>query len=77
MKSEIVTSCLVAEWERRDARYDVDVAFYARADKTPSAEPDLLNWLAERRARVEVSLPEQENRASYRIGTFVVFATAA
>lgn len=27
---------------------DVDVAFYVQADKTPSAEPDLLNWLAER-----------------------------
>jgi tRNA nucleotidyltransferase (CCA-adding enzyme) len=27
---------------------DVDVAFYVKAEKTPSAEPDLLNWLAER-----------------------------
>jgi len=27
---------------------DIDVAFYVRAEKTPSSEPDLLNWLAER-----------------------------
>jgi tRNA nucleotidyltransferase (CCA-adding enzyme) len=27
---------------------DVDVAFYVKADKTPSAESDLLKWLAER-----------------------------
>src|SRR5579859_5560969 len=27
---------------------DVDVAFYVKADKAPSAEPDLLNWVAER-----------------------------
>jgi tRNA nucleotidyltransferase (CCA-adding enzyme) len=27
---------------------DIDVAFYVKADKTPSSEPDLLNWLAER-----------------------------
>jgi len=27
---------------------DIDVAFYVKAEKTPSAEPDLLNWLAER-----------------------------
>ena len=27
---------------------DVDVAFYVQADKAPSAEPELLNWLAER-----------------------------
>jgi len=27
---------------------DVDVAFYVKAEKAPSAEPDLLNWLAER-----------------------------
>ena len=27
---------------------DVDVAFYVSAEKTPSAEPDLLKWLAER-----------------------------
>ena len=27
---------------------DVDVAFYVKAEKTPTAEPELLNWLAER-----------------------------
>jgi tRNA nucleotidyltransferase (CCA-adding enzyme) len=27
---------------------DIDVAFYVRAEKTPTAEPDLLNWLADR-----------------------------
>ena len=27
---------------------DIDVAFYVKAEKTPSSEPDLLNWLAER-----------------------------
>jgi tRNA nucleotidyltransferase (CCA-adding enzyme) len=27
---------------------DIDVAFYVRAEKTPSSEPDILNWLAER-----------------------------
>jgi tRNA nucleotidyltransferase (CCA-adding enzyme) len=27
---------------------DIDVAFYVRAEKTPSAEPELLNWLAGR-----------------------------
>jgi tRNA nucleotidyltransferase (CCA-adding enzyme) len=27
---------------------DIDVAFYVKAGKVPSAEPDLLNWLAER-----------------------------
>ena len=27
---------------------DIDVAFYVKADKTPAAEPELLNWLAER-----------------------------
>lgn len=27
---------------------DIDLAFYVRAEKTPSTEPDLLNWLAER-----------------------------
>ena len=27
---------------------DIDVAFYVKAEKTPSAEPDLLNWLAQR-----------------------------
>jgi tRNA nucleotidyltransferase (CCA-adding enzyme) len=27
---------------------DVDVAFYVKAEKAPSAEPDLLNWVAER-----------------------------
>lgn len=27
---------------------DIDVAFYVKADKTRSSEPDLLNWLAER-----------------------------
>ncbi len=27
---------------------DVDVAFYVKADKAPSGEPELLNWLAER-----------------------------
>jgi len=27
---------------------DVDVAFYVKAEKAPSAEPALLNWLAER-----------------------------
>jgi tRNA nucleotidyltransferase (CCA-adding enzyme) len=27
---------------------DIDVAFYVKAEKSPKAEPDLLNWLAER-----------------------------
>jgi tRNA nucleotidyltransferase (CCA-adding enzyme) len=27
---------------------DIDVAFYVKAEKTPAAEPDLLNWLADR-----------------------------
>jgi tRNA nucleotidyltransferase (CCA-adding enzyme) len=27
---------------------DIDVAFYVKAEKSPSAEPELLNWLAER-----------------------------
>ena len=27
---------------------DIDVAFYVKAEKAPSAEPELLNWLAER-----------------------------
>src|SRR6266478_371771 len=27
---------------------DIDVAFYVKAEKTPSSEPDLLNWLAQR-----------------------------
>lgn len=27
---------------------DIDVAFYVKADKAPAAEPELLNWLAER-----------------------------
>jgi len=27
---------------------DIDVAFYVKSEKTPSSEPDLLNWLAER-----------------------------
>ncbi|MHB8527294.1 MAG: CBASS oligonucleotide cyclase [Candidatus Acidiferrales bacterium] len=27
---------------------DIDVAFYVKAEKTPSAEPELLNWLAQR-----------------------------
>ena len=27
---------------------DIDVAFYVKAEKTPSSEPDLLNWLAKR-----------------------------
>jgi tRNA nucleotidyltransferase (CCA-adding enzyme) len=27
---------------------DIDVAFYVRAEKTPSSEPDLLEWLAQR-----------------------------
>jgi tRNA nucleotidyltransferase (CCA-adding enzyme) len=27
---------------------DIDVAFYVRAEKTPSSERDLLNWLAQR-----------------------------
>jgi tRNA nucleotidyltransferase (CCA-adding enzyme) len=27
---------------------DIDVAFYVNAEKAPSAEPDLLNWLAQR-----------------------------
>ena len=27
---------------------DIDVAFYVNADKSPSAEPDLLEWLAKR-----------------------------
>jgi tRNA nucleotidyltransferase (CCA-adding enzyme) len=27
---------------------DIDIAFYVKADKAPKAEPDLLNWLAER-----------------------------
>jgi tRNA nucleotidyltransferase (CCA-adding enzyme) len=27
---------------------DIDIAFYVRSEKTPSSEPDLLNWLAER-----------------------------
>ena len=27
---------------------DVDVAFYVEAEKSPSSEPDLLNWLAKR-----------------------------
>jgi tRNA nucleotidyltransferase (CCA-adding enzyme) len=27
---------------------DIDVAFYVQAEKTPSSEPDLLNWLAQR-----------------------------
>jgi tRNA nucleotidyltransferase (CCA-adding enzyme) len=27
---------------------DIDVAFYVKAEKTPSAEVDLLNWLADR-----------------------------
>jgi tRNA nucleotidyltransferase (CCA-adding enzyme) len=27
---------------------DIDVAFYVKADKAPSAEPELLTWLAER-----------------------------
>jgi tRNA nucleotidyltransferase (CCA-adding enzyme) len=27
---------------------DIDVAFYVKAEKSPSAEPQLLNWLAER-----------------------------
>ncbi|MDR3719868.1 MAG: CBASS oligonucleotide cyclase [Bryobacteraceae bacterium] len=27
---------------------DIDVAFYVKAEKAPRAEPDLLNWLAER-----------------------------
>jgi tRNA nucleotidyltransferase (CCA-adding enzyme) len=27
---------------------DIDIAFYVKAEKAPSAEPDLLNWLAER-----------------------------
>jgi tRNA nucleotidyltransferase (CCA-adding enzyme) len=27
---------------------DIDVAFYVKAEKSPSAEPELLNWLAQR-----------------------------
>jgi tRNA nucleotidyltransferase (CCA-adding enzyme) len=27
---------------------DIDIAFYVNANKAPSAEPDLLNWLAQR-----------------------------
>jgi tRNA nucleotidyltransferase (CCA-adding enzyme) len=27
---------------------DIDVAFYVKAEKSPAAEPELLNWLAER-----------------------------
>lgn len=27
---------------------DVDIAFYVKAEKAPSAEPELLNWVAER-----------------------------
>src|SRR5579871_5594312 len=27
---------------------DIDVAFYVKAEKTPTAEPDLLEWLAKR-----------------------------
>lgn len=27
---------------------DIDVAFYVKAEKSPAAEPDLLNWLADR-----------------------------
>lgn len=27
---------------------DIDVAFYVKAEKAPTAEPELLNWLAER-----------------------------
>jgi tRNA nucleotidyltransferase (CCA-adding enzyme) len=27
---------------------DIDVAFYVKAEKTPTAEPDLINWLADR-----------------------------
>jgi len=27
---------------------DIDIAFYVKAEKAPSAEPDLLNWLADR-----------------------------
>lgn len=27
---------------------DIDVAFYVKADKAPAAEPELLNWLADR-----------------------------
>src|ERR1700719_1913169 len=27
---------------------DIDVAFYVKAEKAPTAEPDLINWLADR-----------------------------
>src|SRR3954471_21147582 len=27
---------------------DIDIAFYVKAEKAPSAEPDLLEWLAQR-----------------------------
>src|SRR5271157_370388 len=34
---------------------DVDVAFYVKAEKAPSAEPDLLEWLA---ARIREAYPQ-------------------
>jgi tRNA nucleotidyltransferase (CCA-adding enzyme) len=36
---------------------DIDVAFYVKAEKTPSAEPDLLNWLA---ARLREAYPQMK-----------------
>jgi tRNA nucleotidyltransferase (CCA-adding enzyme) len=36
---------------------DVDVAFYVKADKTPSSERDLLDWLA---ARLREAYPQME-----------------
>lgn len=36
---------------------DIDIAFYVKAEKAPSAEPDLLNWLA---ARLREAYPQMK-----------------
>ncbi len=38
----------LAKGTARKTLNDIDVAFYVKADKSPSAEPALLNWLADR-----------------------------
>lgn len=43
---------------------DIDVAFYVRADKTPDAEPDLLNWLADRLREAYPQMKSDQIRAN-------------
>ena len=47
---------------------DIDVAFYVKAEKTPKAEPDLLEWLAERlRDAYPQMKPDQIKRNNHSV----------